>query len=176
MWAAFRSLQAPVQDIYLLALKCVCAEMIRSNEGPISVLADVSNITPPPFILCLSLMIVISVEGFTLMFALKSSSWCQTSDPLSVRSALWLSSVPSAQFFLVFKTRLWKNNELHNWSWKEFPGYRGYNDLNLRSRRVTSNSICVLNLEKFLQAVMEKRQMDDKNTSGEGGSWSGTAI
>lgn len=37
VWAASCPPQAPVQDIYLLALKCVCGETIRSNEEPVSV-------------------------------------------------------------------------------------------------------------------------------------------
>lgn len=47
-------LQAPVHDIYLIALKCVCAEMIRNHEGPVSLLRNASHITPPSFILYLS--------------------------------------------------------------------------------------------------------------------------
>lgn len=84
-----------------------------------------------------------------------------------------------------------KNYELNNYKWscKRFPGYRGYlalgniflscvypKDLYSRSHKVMSNSVCVLNLETFLQAVMEERQMDDKSTSGKGCSWSGKAI
>lgn len=77
----------------------------------------------------------------------------------------------------------------YKWSCKQFPGCRGYlalgniflscvypKDRYSRSHKVMSNSVCVLNLERFLQAVMEERQMDDKSTSGEGCSWSGKAI
>lgn len=77
----------------------------------------------------------------------------------------------------------------YKWRGKQFPGYRGYlalgnvflscvypKDLYSRSHKVMSISVCVLNLERFLQAVMEERQMDDKNTSGEGCSWSGKAT
>lgn len=108
----------------------------------------VQHDTASLFFLRLSLLVVIRFEFFTLMFALKSSSWCLSDQQSSsLRSALWLSSCPSAQCFVSCFLRLGKNNELHNFksSWKEFTGYRKYNDLYLRFCGVMSNSICVLN-------------------------------
>lgn len=174
VWAASCPPQAPVEDIYLLALK-------RDDEEQWRARFCLTCPALPHLPLFLAYLCWLSSQSKV------SHSWllwncragvCQTSDPLSVRSAFWLSSVPSALFACFQDMWLWKHNDLQNYklSCKEFLGDRGYNDLYFRSHAVLSNSMCVLNLEKFLQAAMEKRQMDDQNTSGEGSSWSGTAI
>lgn len=105
--------------------------------------------------------------------------WCFMYPKSQIHTLLNMSSVSGKLMSLI------TNKDANS----SFFGYRGYlalgniflscmypKDLYSRSHKVMSNSVFILNLERFLQAVMEEWQMDDKSTSGEGCSWSGKAI
>lgn len=151
--------------------------------------------------ICSEILVLVSVRSAILTLFVGSALWFSSLLPapcfLCLLSRLVTLVLPLnvGSFIITFEhiISIRKNYELnnHKWSCKDFPGYRGYYDVWLvyiclswvyfkdrysRSHKVLSDLICVLNLERFLQAVMDEGQMDDKSTSGEGCSCSGMAI